>query len=97
MIRVHLGVPPPTFDEGVRGRPDRGIRRPASTDAETFILVFGNNYHHKALDRALPYLERQNVVSVILGSARLQSKRDNVVVAPSGDIAEEVQKVHAES
>jgi GT2 family glycosyltransferase len=89
MISIRLGVPPSSFDERDPARHRGGIRRPRLTDAETFILVFGNEYRHKALDRVLPYLERQDVVSVVLGSPRRRSTRDHVVVAPSGHIADE--------
>ena len=86
---IRLGVPEAAVGEGTPGGANRRTRRPALTDADRFILVFGNDYHHKAIDRALPYLEKQDIVSVILGPRRLRSRAPNVVVVPSGDIADE--------
>ena len=79
LVTVHPGVP----------RQGRWVRRPTLTDADRFILVFGNEYHHKAIDRALPYLEQQDVVSVILGSRQFARASGNIVVAPSGDLPDE--------
>ena len=89
IVSVHLGVPRSTRDEESRGRPDRRIRRPTLTDANKFILVFGNDYYHKALDEVLPYLEKQDLVSVILGPQRLHRDSANIVVASSGGIADD--------
>ena len=89
IVSVHLGVPRSTRDEESRGRPDRRIRRPTLTDANKFILVFGNDYYHKAIDEVLPYLEKQDLVSVILGPQRLHRDSANIVVASSGGIADD--------
>jgi GT2 family glycosyltransferase len=89
VISIHLGVPRPPCDGGCEGGQGRRVRRPTLTDAERFILVFGNDYHHKAINRALPYLEKLGFVSVILGPRRLRSHSGNVVLAASGDIADE--------
>ena len=89
LITIHQGFPHPTYGEQRSGGRDQKIRRPTLTGAEKFILVFGNDYSHKAIDRALPYLEKQDVVSVIVGSRRLRSHADNIVVAPSGEVPDD--------
>ena len=89
VISIHPGFPHPTLDEETRGRQGRRIRRPKLTDADKFILVFGNDYYHKAIDEALPYLEEQDFVSVILGSQRSQGNSANIVVASSGGIPDD--------
>ena len=89
VVSIHLGVPGLAEDAGPRRRGGRGVRRPRLTDAERYILVFGNDYHHKAIALTLPYLERLDCVSVILGPRRLRSDAGNIVLAPSGGIADE--------
>src|SRR5260370_3851060 len=85
LVTIHPGFPRPMLDEHIRGRRGQVIRRPTLTNA----LVFGNDYHHKAIDRTLPYLEKEDFVSVSLGPRQFSRGSGNIVVAPSGNLPDE--------
>ncbi len=86
---IYPGYPRPALDGDTATAQGRRIRRPTLTDADTFILVFGNDYHHKAIDRTLPYLEKQDVATVILGPHHIRGRSRHIVIAPSGNLPDE--------
>lgn len=88
LITIHQGVPDYIRSEQGSGQGEQ-VRRPTLTDADRFILVFGNDYAHKALERTLPYLEKQGVVSVIVGSRRSRPPGGNIIVATSGEVGDD--------
>lgn len=96
LLTIHQGFPGPTVEGETGGRQDPGIRRPTLTGADRYILVFGNDYTHKAIDQALPYLEKLDVVSVVLGSRRFHDHAGKIVVALSGNLPyEEIEALLA--